>query len=124
MSVFRTTSWPSQNAFCRAHQALWVQASLDYKQRLQQVFFPEGVSRAPLEAVSKGPLHKRQIPQLNEATFACFQEGVPRLPLGHPAPPSPAHPILPTDIGKGDPMTQKWWPRRLNRAGFVGGPIP
>jgi hypothetical protein len=36
-------SWRSQKAFCRASD-LWVQASLDYKQRLQQLFFPEGIA--------------------------------------------------------------------------------
>ena len=41
-STYRA-SWRSQNAFCRASD-LWVQASLDYKQRLQHLFFPEGIA--------------------------------------------------------------------------------
>jgi hypothetical protein len=28
----------------REYGDLWVQASLDYKQRLQQLFFPEGIA--------------------------------------------------------------------------------
>ena len=35
-------SWRSQNGFCPAPRTLWVQASLDYRQRLQELFFPEG----------------------------------------------------------------------------------
>ena len=38
-------SWRSQSAFCRARQTcVWVQAALDYEQRLQQLFFPEGIA--------------------------------------------------------------------------------
>jgi DNA invertase Pin-like site-specific DNA recombinase len=36
-------SWRSQNGFCRASD-LWVQASLDQRQRFQQRFFPDGIA--------------------------------------------------------------------------------
>ncbi len=37
------TSWRSQNGFCRAPRTCWVQASLDQRQRFQQLFFPDGI---------------------------------------------------------------------------------
>src|SRR5688572_13673445 len=37
-----SASWRSQSALLRAVD-LWVQASLDQKQRLQQLYFPEGI---------------------------------------------------------------------------------
>ena len=36
--------WRSQNAFLPRASDLWVQASLDYRQRLQALFFPEGIA--------------------------------------------------------------------------------
>jgi hypothetical protein len=43
-SDLQMASWRSRNAFLHAPSDLWVQASLDYKQRLQQLFFPEGIA--------------------------------------------------------------------------------
>ncbi len=37
-------TWRSQNAILPRASDLRVQASLDYKQRLQQLFFPEGIA--------------------------------------------------------------------------------
>ena len=33
-----------QNAFCRAPADLWVQASLEQRQRFQLLFFPDGIA--------------------------------------------------------------------------------
>jgi hypothetical protein len=54
-------SWRPQSGFCR-EPGLWVQASLDYKQRLRQLFFPKGVA-------SDGTRFNRTAPTAPLSTF-------------------------------------------------------
>ena len=72
-------SWRSQNAFCRAHQTSGCRP-LDYKQRLQQLFFPEGVAfdgNRFNRTAATAPLFKYSAPdQRDEESLACRAEAL------------------------------------------------